>query len=612
MSSGPAAPAENSRYQVRVTLPDGRTLEQTLDTGEEPRSPVLSIYVPAAAVENLRPEQVAVQAVVTTAEGAVISNALKASIADFPTPSPAGPPPDRGPFGWGQPLPATGAAALPHAGPTGLAFVRIPPEEKRPAFFLSTTEASNQQLAAIWKEYKAPSNRSDEFALESPAQPAFGLTPAQAQTYLDALTKADGTGPVYRLPTREEWLWSARAGQASAFWWGDEPSFPAGANFLGPEPALNTDATAPCLPPSAPPTFRANAWGLYHTFGNIAEWARDPVGFFRMGGHFRTEPAVPLSEPVVKKADETGPDLFVGVRPAFDLPAAAATAALRAALAADRGLAAVTVRFDPARATAILTGEVEESALRRRADTALKRLWWLAAVENRLTTPEVAPGHLARLGPKIDARRLSTRWVRYYSRFGLRLMSPVDDVKTIPTDGKNQIIVANVRNVLHFRIFDSFGEMVVNNEENQLAEKAPQIAALKTLLKDFWTAAQLSASDKDRIVTAVASLFDHTPYWARSYRIVPIEVRWAATLPVSGSSWTLNILSPAGALSYDLAPPEIGQAQRLEVPLDRARLPGESSVTVVLSLGGPAERRRCSQRRQQRAVPDRAGLTLLL
>jgi len=34
-----------------------------------------------------------------------------------------------------------------------------------------------------------------------------------------------------------------------------------------------------------------------------------------MGGHFRTEPASPMPEVKVEKADEVGPDPFVGVRP---------------------------------------------------------------------------------------------------------------------------------------------------------------------------------------------------------------------------------------------------------------------------------------------------------
>ena len=59
--------------------------------------------------------------------------------------------------------------------------------------------------------------------------------------------------------------------------------------------------------------------------------------------------------------------------------------------------------------------------------------------------------------------------------FDLRLMSSVNDVNVIPTEGKNLIIVAAVNNVLHFRIFDGDGKEVVDTDENRLKEEKPQI-----------------------------------------------------------------------------------------------------------------------------------------
>ena len=94
--------------------------------------------------------------------------------------------------------------------------------------------------------------------------------------------------------------------------------------------------------------------------------------------------------------------------------------------------------------------------------------------------------------------------------FDLRLMSSVNDVSNMPTDGKNLIIVADVQNVLHFRIFDADGKRVVDTGENQLPDKAPQIAELKSLLSDLWGVPQLSQSDKDRVITAVTSIVGHT------------------------------------------------------------------------------------------------------
>ncbi len=94
--------------------------------------------------------------------------------------------------------------------------------------------------------------------------------------------------------------------------------------------------------------------------------------------------------------------------------------------------------------------------------------------------------------------------------FDLRLMPSVNDVKDMPTQGKNLVIVASVQNVLHIRIFDADGNMAVNTGENQLPkEKAPQIEELKSLLSDLWGVPQLSQSDKDRVVTAVTSIVDY-------------------------------------------------------------------------------------------------------
>ena len=58
----------------------------------------------------------------------------------------------------------------------------------------------------------------------------------------------------------------------------------------------------------------------------------------------------------------------------------------------------------------------------------------------------------------------------------LQLMSSVNSVSGIPTEGKNLIIVATVDNVLHFRIFDGDGKKVVDTDEKRLTEQARQIA----------------------------------------------------------------------------------------------------------------------------------------
>jgi hypothetical protein len=405
------APRDASRYAIRVALPDGLVALRPVTPSEAPRSTRLTIPIPTRALRNVRPEAVIVGVTIVGSGGSpAYSNELRAGIENFPTPATGEPPPDRGPFGWGTPLApsADHGVVLPRTGPDGLSFARIP-GSGRAGFFLATTEVTNRQAALRLKDYNPAAGRSDEFSLEAPDQPAIGLTPARAREYVAALGSADRTGLKYRLPSRPEWLHAARAGRSTAFWWGDAPREPAGANFLGPEPALQKDSTARSLPKPEPPTFQANPWGLFHTFGNVAEWTTDPSGgFARLGGHFRTEPESPLPEPVVADSKSLGDDSYVGVRPAFDLSAETGSALAQRALESDPQFARVRCRFDPDRATVALTGAVAEGSLRRLADRRISRLWWVAAVQNEVTTPTDDPRLLVHLGGPVGPARVLT------------------------------------------------------------------------------------------------------------------------------------------------------------------------------------------------------------
>ena len=76
--------------------------------------------------------------------------------------------------------------------------------------------------------------------------------------------------------------------------------------------------------------------------------------------------------------------------------------------------------------------------------------------------------------------------------YDLRLMSSVNDVSGIPTGGKSLIIVAAVDHVLHFRIFDSDGQVVVDTDEKKLAGQAGQIEDLRKQLESLWPPYELT------------------------------------------------------------------------------------------------------------------------
>jgi tetratricopeptide (TPR) repeat protein len=90
----------------------------------------------------------------------------------------------------------------------------------------------------------------------------------------------------------------------------------------------------------------------------------------------------------------------------------------------------------------------------------------------------------------------------------LRMMSALKDVGDIPANGKNLIIVAAVKNVLHFRIFDVDGKVTTDTDETKLTEQTHQVQKLRKRLESLWTprAQELTKSDKDLIITAVASI----------------------------------------------------------------------------------------------------------
>jgi hypothetical protein len=409
----PGARRDAAGYAIRVTLPDGRTETQAFPVEGVGRRR-FAVNLPAEAFRNRLPSAVQARVeVVDAVTGAAVSNALLARIDQFPRPRGDASLADPGPFGWGKPIEA--GEVLPNPGPDGFVFSRIPASEGAPGFFASTTEATVAQVSARLPGYDPKSNRSDEFGLEEPGQPAVNLTAKQALDYLGHLSRAEGLGIPYRLPTRVAWLRLAKGGKASAFWWGDGPTFPEGANFLGAEPALAVDTTAPSRPARTPPAFVSNPFGLFHTFGNAAEWAVEPAaGYVRMGGTFRTEPTSPLPSVTVGSGDELGPDAFVGVRPVAEVSRELGTNLARKRLAGDVRLARVEPVYDPDRATITLTGPVPDAATRREADRRFEGLWWVAAVDDRLAPPTVAPGQLATLGAAVGPTRAGASVARPY------------------------------------------------------------------------------------------------------------------------------------------------------------------------------------------------------
>jgi formylglycine-generating enzyme required for sulfatase activity len=96
-------------------------------------------------------------------------------------------------------------------------------------------------------------------------RPVTNVSWDDAKQFLAWLSKA--TGKSYRLPTEAEWEYAARGGSTTPFWWGKD---------VGTARAQCMDCGVPAPGWSVPvASFRPNAFGLYDTAGNAAEWVED-------------------------------------------------------------------------------------------------------------------------------------------------------------------------------------------------------------------------------------------------------------------------------------------------------------------------------------------------
>lgn len=96
-------------------------------------------------------------------------------------------------------------------------------------------------------------------------QPVIDVSWDDAQAFVGWLSEK--TKQTYRLPTEAEWEYASRAGTTPEYWWGPRVDVDkANCDGCGGAAARRT------LPAR---TFRPNAFGLYDTSGNAAEWVQD-------------------------------------------------------------------------------------------------------------------------------------------------------------------------------------------------------------------------------------------------------------------------------------------------------------------------------------------------
>ena len=79
-------------------------------------------------------------------------------------------------------------------------------------------------------------------------------------------------------------------------------------------------------------------------------------------------------------------------------------------------------------------------------------------------------------------------------------MSSVKDIADIPTEGKDLIIVADVPDMIVFRMFDGDGKVVVDWVDAMNADD------LKKQFVGLWPPHELTGIEKARVITAVTSV----------------------------------------------------------------------------------------------------------
>ena len=142
----------------------------------------------------------------------------------------------------------------------------------------------------------------------------------------------------------------------------------------------------------------------------------------------------------------------------------------------------------------------------------------------------------------------------------LKLMPALEDVNKLPVSGKNLIVVAAVKNVLHFRIFDIEGKVAADTDETKLTERAQQVQGdvaadadktkltewaeqvekLRKRLETLWAtrSQELTKNDKDLITREVASVVGETG-WGGQADQGNLRVKLTELLAKSGDTGKL-------------------------------------------------------------------------
>ena len=98
-------------------------------------------------------------------------------------------------------------------------------------------------------------------------------------------------------------------------------------------------------------------------------------------------------------------------------------------------------------------------------------------------------------------------WASIPTEFDLDLMS-AENVTDLPQTGENVVLIADINNLLHFRIFDGEGEMILDEGELEFSQFQNEIDQLRRDLADLWGQPELSVENKAGILKTITPISD--------------------------------------------------------------------------------------------------------
>lgn len=173
-------------------------------------------------------------------------------------------------------------------------------------YWISTTEITNAQYTALfpehdsryigqlWKDHTTPG-----YPANQPDQPVIRVSWDEANLFCKKMSERSNARVL--LPTETQWEWAARAGSADPFWYGsltadfanyenlaDSTLVDLAVTGVDPRPMKPTDPMRKFwdyqpkilevndgkLISTAVGSYKANPWGVFDMYGNVAEWTR--------------------------------------------------------------------------------------------------------------------------------------------------------------------------------------------------------------------------------------------------------------------------------------------------------------------------------------------------